>query len=138
MALFFSITLVLSGLGLVSLLMLKSYELRTGRLFMGNFRPTLQHGLHGSVLFIEYILPGLARRGWSGILAAVRTMLKNALARAILFFETTLERMLAFIRNLMQPPREGGEASAFLREVAEHKKKLLEKPAGKRAIFDDQ
>ena len=138
MALFFTITLVLSSLGLVSLLMLKSYELRSGRLFMGGLRPALQRALHASVLFIEYIVPGLARRGWGGMWAAARAVLKSALARAILFFEKTLERMLAFMRDLMQPPRGGGEASQFLREVAEHKKKLLEKPAGKRAIFDDQ
>ena len=137
MALFFTITLVLSSLGLVSLLVLKSYEMRTGRLFMGGLRPGLQRSLHGSVLFIEYILPGLARRGFGGVWAAARTVLKNAVARAILFFEGALERMLAFMRDLMQPPRGGGEASAFLREVAEHKKKLLEKPAGKRAIFDE-
>ncbi len=136
MALFFSITLVLSALGLMSLLWVKSYEMRSGRLFMAGVRPAARRGLHASVLFVEYILPGLARRGWRSMLAAARSVLKAAAARAILFFEDTLERMLAFIRALMQPPRGGGEASAFLREVAEHKKKLLEKPVGKREIFD--
>ncbi|HVV39036.1 MAG TPA: hypothetical protein VHD31_01795 [Candidatus Paceibacterota bacterium] len=137
MALFFTITLLISSLGLLSLLLLKSYEMRTGRLFMASMRPGVQRLMHATVLFVEYILPGLARRGVRGIWLSVEGVVKQALARAILFFENALENMLTFVRELMQPPRGGGQASQFLREVAEHKKKLLERPVAKRAIFDE-
>ncbi len=138
MVLFLTVAVLISATGMVLVLVLKSYEMRTGRLFLGSLRPPVARSLHNSVLFIEYILPGLARRGVRGAWLAARAVLKAGAARAILFFEAALERMLSIIRDAMQPPRGGGQASQFLRDVAEHKRQLLERPANKRAIFDDQ
>ncbi len=137
MALFFSISLGVSATGLVLLLVLKRHELRTGRMFLARMRPQRGGVAHSGVMFVEHVLPSLVVSSIKQFFVATRLAARAALARGILLFEHVLQRMLLFVRDMTQPPQGGGPASAFLREVAEHKRKLLEQKLDKRAIFDE-
>jgi hypothetical protein len=137
MTLFFTTTLYLSIAGLVLLLGFKRYELRTNRVVFARIRPGLERFSHALVLFIQYILPFLARRSVGAMLRGFRATLSAALARALLQVEIFLARILAKLQHIMQPKRTGGAASTFLQEVAEHKRKLIRNPAHKSAIFEE-
>lgn len=137
MTLFFSITLCLSAVGLVLLLGLKRYEMNTGRVFFARIRPKINRVLHNLVLFVQYMLPFMARRSVAHALRALRVALSSAVARLILYLEVSLHRMLVTIQHAMQPRRGGGTTSTFLQEVADHKRKLLRNPAEKKAIIEE-
>ncbi len=137
MILFFTITLCLSSLGLLLLLGIKRYEMRTERVVFAWARPSVTRVVHIIVLFIQYILPFIARRSIAKVLAFMRSSLSRALARLMLYIEVSLKRALTSIQETMQPRRSGGTASTFLQEVADHKSKLLKDPAEKRAIFEE-
>lgn len=137
MIFFLTSTLLLSSLGIVSLLTLKRYETRTGHLVLAGVRPKVGGVLQTIVLFVEHILPALVRHTIASGWRALRDVLKRLLARGILLFELVLHRMLTYIHDVMQPPQGGGQASAFLREVAEHKRKLLQRSPEKRVILDE-
>lgn len=136
MTLFFFISLCISALGLLLLLGAKRYEMRTGRVIFARLRPTLQRVIHPIVLFVQYMLPFLARRSLAATVRTVRAALSRTIARVTLYLEATLTRMLAAIQQTMQPKR-GGQASSFLQEVADHKRSLLKDPVEKRAIFEE-
>ena len=136
MTLFFSVTLAISVVGLVLLLALKRYEMRTGRVLFSTLRPRVRRTLHATVLFVEYILPFLARRSLAKVWSIARSTLLYAIARSTVFVEELLQYILHTIEHTMQPHHTSGRpASAFLEEVAEHKRKLLRKPVERRAIF---
>ena len=135
--LFFTITLCLSSLGLILLLSIKRYEMQTGHVIFQRVRPSLNRMLHNIVLFIQHILPLIARRGVASAFRYLRALLSSSLARLTLYTEVTLRRMLTTMQETMQPRRGGGSASTFLQEVAEHKSRLLKDPAEKRAIFEE-
>lgn len=125
---FLTTTLVVSTLGMIALLGIKRYELATGRVLAASVRPGLRAFFRRGLFWLERVLPSLAahelRRGWS----VVRAALRAGMARVLLAAERELERGLVALRRVTaQAPQAPGEASAFLREVAEHKKKLIEK-----------
>jgi hypothetical protein len=136
MTFFFISTLVLSSLGLILLLSLKRYEMRTGRVVFARSRPRLERGVRFVTIFVQYLLPFVARRGLAAMLRGVRATLTAVLARAVLSIESTLAGLLSTMQHAMQPKR-GGPASTFLQEVADHKRRLLRGPAEKRAIFEE-
>lgn len=136
MTLFFLITLCVSSLGLILLLLAKRYEMRTGRMVFQRLRPLVRRAVHPVVLFVQYILPFMARRSLRATVRAMRAGLSRILARATLYVETGLARMLHAMQQAMQPKR-GGVASSFLQEVAEHKRKLLNDPEERKAIFEE-
>jgi hypothetical protein len=136
MALFFSITLCLSILGLTTLLGLKRYELKTGRIVFERVRPRVRQVLHDVVLIAQYLLPFLARRVLTNVLVAARVLFLRVIARIALFVEETLHRWLGAVEHMLQPHPSGGQASQFLREIAEHKQSLLKRPAQRRAIIE--
>jgi hypothetical protein len=136
MTLFFLITLCVSSLGLLLLLLAKRYEMRTGKVVFQRTRPLVRKVVHPVVLFVQYILPFMARRSLRATLRAARAGLSRILARATLYVETSLSRLLHAIQQAMQPKR-GGVASSFLQEVAEHKRKLLSDPEERKAIFEE-
>ncbi len=137
MTLFFFITLCVSATGLILLLSVKRYEMSTGHVIFVRARPSIARALHTAVLFVQYILPFVARRSLAHAVKLLRAALSNLLARLTVFIEGSLHRLLEEIHHLMQPKRGGGAASAFLQEVADHKRKLLKDPAEKRAIFEE-
>jgi hypothetical protein len=110
--------------------------MRTGRVVFARVRPGLNRVVHGLVLFVQYMLPFMARRSIGRMLRAIRAALSRTIARLILYLEASLYRMLAAMQHAMQPKR-GGTASSFLQEVADHKRSLLKNPAEKRAIFEE-
>ena len=137
MTLFFFITLCLSAIGLITLLGAKRYEMRTKRVIFAGLRPGMHRVMHGIVLFVQYMLPFIARRSIGKVAHTLRAALSNALARLTLYLEVMLHRILEGLHELMRPRRTNSPASTFLQEVAEHKRQLLRNPAQKRAIFEE-
>jgi hypothetical protein len=137
MTLFFTVSLGVSVVGLILLLILKRYEMRSGKVVFMRARPRLERLSHAIVLFLHYILPFLARRSMAAILHSARVWLGATLARLTLSVEHTLARLLTAVREAVEPKRGGGQATGFLQEVADHKRRLLTDPSQKHAIFEE-
>lgn len=136
MAVFFMATLVLSIVGLLLLISLKQWELSSGKLVLGGIRPTLGAYLHAAVYFFEHTLPQRIHALILAASAAARRGIHATVAWAVLVAERVLESSLVRLRRKTELPlvRRSG-ATGFLREVAEHKKKLQE--IEDRAIYED-
>ncbi|MBI2005133.1 hypothetical protein HYS79_03215, partial [Patescibacteria group bacterium] len=123
----FSITLGTSIVGMALLLILKHLELKTGRVLLGSARPAVGRFFNAGLVWLEYILPALLRQALFRAGRALRTWVREVIARGIVFFERILEAVLFTVREKTRAPKGAGEVSAFLREVADHKKKLLKR-----------
>jgi len=125
MVLFFTVLLAISIAGLVSLLALKRWELRTGNILLAGVRPHVSEASHRVLVWIERVLPHLitqlVRRGVN----EGRVLIHRGVAYSLLWAEQGLERILANLRGVTERPRSNKEASAFLREIAEHKRQLV-------------
>lgn len=132
-----SITLGISIVGLMSLLILKRREMKTGRVVFARLRPRLRRFFHVILVVVEHVIPGIIKHVWHSFLRFIRGGAQRLIARAILFFEVTLERVLHSIRATSSAPQGSGEVSNFLREVAAHKRALLKRAPSKRAIFEE-
>lgn len=120
---------------MLALLLLKRYELATGRIFLASARPGIGAFFHRKLVWLEHVLPGLIRAGLHNLYRAVRRALHLGAAWAVLRLEQGLERTLRTLRRNTMPQarmRSGEETSAFLREVAEHKKRLQDEMPGQR------
>lgn len=104
---------------------------------MAGIRPRIGAAAHAGVMFVESVLPALALRALGRMAGGIRTLARRALAQGIVLFEHTLHGMLAFVHNMTRPPQAGGPASAFLQEVAQHKRALQKRAPSKRVIVDD-
>lgn len=124
MALFFSGALLVSVVGMIALLGFKRYELSSGHVIFARARPAIGTFFKHTLWWIEKVLPALVRVYSRRALRYCKVVLQHALARSILWVEHTLERVLSAVREKTAASRAPGEASAFLREVAEHKRKL--------------
>lgn len=126
MVLFFTILLAISIAGLVSMLMVKRWELRTGSMLLAGTRPHVSQASHRFLVWIERVLPHLisqlAQRG----AREGRVLVHRGAAYSLLWAEHMLERVLAKLRGVTEQPRSSKEASAFLREIAEHKRQLVQ------------
>ena len=126
MVLFFTVLLGISIVGLVSLLAIKRWELRTGNMLLAGVRPQVSRASHRVMVWIERVLPHimtqLARRGVN----EGRVLVHRGAAHSLLWAEQGLERVLAKLRGVTERPRSNKEASAFLREIAEHKRQLVQ------------
>lgn len=125
MVTFFIGTLIFSSVGLLSLIGLKRYELTTGRIVGAQVRPWVSRFFQGVSLWVERILPTLVRMYGKFITRAFLRSVYRVTAHAVLRVEQGLERALQALRHTTDVRRGMGEASAFLREVSEHKRKLL-------------
>ena len=125
MVLLLTVLLLVSCAGMALILFLKNKELTEGRVFFAGVRPALS-GFFSRALVIERALPSLigtvSRR--AGYLA--RVGVRALVAWVALVLERVLERALHLLRYKTSAPEAQGEASPFLREVAEYKKKLQE------------
>ena len=131
MAPFLLTILVLSMCGILALFLLKRWELRTGRMLAQPIRPPVSKFFHRVLFWIERVIPALVRvyshQGWQATLSFIH----RSVAFLVLLTERLLERALHIIhRSTDVQHRAAGEASAFLREVAEHKRKLLRAERG--------
>jgi hypothetical protein len=132
-----TIALGVSILGLLSLLTLKRIEMRTGKVVFAGLRPGLRRFFHIILVVVEHVIPGVIKHVWRAILRFMRGGAQRMIARAILMFEMTLERVLHTVRTTSTAPQGHGEVSNFLREVAAHKRALLKRAPSKRAIFEE-
>ena len=131
--LLFSTTLGISILGLLAILIIKRFEIRTGRKFFGRARQPLDSA---SVFIVEGV-PSLFHQGRHHALGTMRQWLQFGVMHAIVQVEKTLEKMLHNVREKTRTPREPGEASQFLREVADHKREILNRAPQERIILED-
>jgi len=109
---------------MIAILALKRYELRTNRVLFAQARPGLGGFFSGALVWVEQVLPALAAQLLRRAYVRARAAARAALAHGAIIADRLLERALHALRRGTLEPR--GEASPFLREVAEHKKKLLE------------
>ncbi len=124
MVLFFILALALSIAGMAALIGLKRYELSTGHVLFASARPIVGNFFKQALWWVEKVLPALVRVYTIRALRLSKIVLQRALARSILYVEHTLERVHHTVRERTTTVRAPGEASVFLREVAEHKRKL--------------
>lgn len=127
MAIFFIVTLALSIVGMVLLLGIKQWELRTNNLLWVSVRPRVGNFFHTFLFWIERVLPALVRVYGHRAIRAANVWVHRKAAQGVLFAEHWLERVLHTLRHTTDTKRDAprGVASAFLQEVAEHKKKLI-------------
>ncbi len=134
MVLFFTILLGISVVGLSGLLGVRRYEVVSGRVIFAQVRPTLGAWLGSGMHFVERVAPAIVRYWGTLVYRRVRHELHRAVAWSVLLTEKSLEQTLDTLRHTTAP-KESDQPSAFLREVAEHKKQLQE-GSDKRAIYD--
>lgn len=135
MVIFLTAVLVLSCLAMAGLLYVKHWELNTGHTLFAEQRPKAAQVLHAGVIIIERVIPAAIEKGAAEFSVWLRGSARTGLARALAASERALEQALHVLRHkTVPPPTAGGEASAFLREVAEHKKKFLQRSEEKRNI----
>ena len=137
MVTFFISLLGISIAGIVTLLAVKRWELSSGRLVLSTVRPAAGRVLGMSLHFFERQAPAMLSRAAKRAYAYARAASHRIVAWAVLHVEDALEKTLHTLRGATQE-RGDGEASPFLREVAEHKKSLLER-SGKEpnAIYEE-
>lgn len=122
---------------MISLLVLKRYELSSGRVLLGSARPAVGNFFHRGLSWLEYVLPGLLRVGARRLYNTVRRVLHVWAARLVVTLERWLEHALKRVRHTTAQPKRGGETSAFLRQVAEHKKKLQEDLPDRATVIEE-
>lgn len=123
---------------MISLLMLKRYELSSGRVFLGSARPAVGNFFHRGLSWIEYILPGLVRVGVRTMYNTARRVWQVWAGRLAVRVEQDLERALKRVRRSTAGPRPGGyQSSAFLRQVTEHKKKLQDDNPDRGTVIEE-
>jgi hypothetical protein len=137
MVTFFTATLVVSLVGLTGLLSLKRFEIATGRIVFGRLRPKRGGVLHKVGVFFDRVLPATLRYIVVMFFRSIRKTFHRLAAWTILHVERMLEKVLHTVRERTAPTQNRGEASSFLRAVADHKRKLLHQPMVERAIFDE-
>ena len=121
----------------MSLLVLKRYELNSGRVLLGRARPAVGNFFHRGLSWFEYVLPGLVRVGVRSLYNTCRRVLHVWAARLVVVLESLLERALSRVRHTTAQPKRGRETSVFLREVAEHKKKLQEDLPNRSTVVEE-
>jgi hypothetical protein len=121
---FFTVTLCISIIGIMSLFVLKQIELSTGSILFSAFRPKINLFFKTCLVIVERVIPGLAREGAGHVFSKMREAVKVVLARMVLKAETMLQDWLRFLKDKFNPRHARGEASAFLKEVGEYKKQL--------------
>lgn len=124
---FFITLLCVSIFGIVSLLTVKRWELTTGSVVGASVRPKIGAFFHHILVWFEHVLPALLHMHARKTAHEVRQYIHKTTAHTVLVTERGLEKALRFLRHATEPKRGAGEVSAFLREVGEHKKKLLKR-----------
>jgi hypothetical protein len=137
MVIFLIVLMNMSIVGIVGLIALKRWEMATGKVFFASVRPAAGRVLGAGLHFAERRAPALLQGlGWS-LYRAVRRLSQFAVAWTMLRVERVLERVLHTLRHTTVSSGDG-KVSAFLREVAEHKKSLIHQSSEKKnAIYEE-
>lgn len=122
---------------MVGLLVLKQWELSTGRVIGGRARPALGAWMHQTLVWFEYTLPMLVKQWLYRTKVYTRTLVHRLAALAVVLIERGLERVLKRLRHNTSVPRNDAQASAFLREVSAHKKQLLKSTRKKQPTYEE-
>ncbi len=122
------ILLIVSIAGMLALISAKRYELVTGNLIFASARPRLAKFSNRMVFLFGTAVPLYIRWQLGRLYRVATSWVHRVTARVVVKVEHWLENILKNVREKTAPNRQPGEASAFLREVAEHKKKLTEVP----------
>lgn len=134
---FFTITLLISIIGIISLLLIKQWESTRGVVLASAIRPRIGAFFHNVSVWVERILPALMRVYLRRSVNALRALTHRLLALAVLAVEHGLESSLHFLRTATSARHVAGEASVFLREVAEHKRRLLKGRVQQKAVVKE-
>jgi hypothetical protein len=137
MVLMLSLSLCISIIGMVLLLGVKRYELSNGKVFFASVRPGLGAFTHMVSVWVTRVLPALIKHLAIRARRSLESLLHKLVARAALLVEYVLEKGLHIVRETTTSNRAQGEVSPFLREVADHKKKLLKRSKSNRIILDE-
>lgn len=122
---FLMTTFLVSIFGVSSVLFLKYREVTTGHVLFPALRPRLNAFFHTILFWIERVIPDLTRVYSKRFISWIATLLHQGTATGVLHLERVLEKTLHTLRSSTDHRLSRKEASPFLREVAEHKKKLL-------------
>jgi len=137
MVVFLTTLLCVSLAGLSCVLYVKHWEQSSGKLMMSRVRPKAGEVLGVGLNFVERRAPTLVRTAALRGYAVARVLAHRGTAWAVLQAERLLEKTLHTLRHTTAVRNEG-EASAFLREVAEHKKLLQDSSSKeKNAIYEE-
>ncbi len=120
------ILLAISIIGMLALLGAKRYELTSGKLIFANARPKLAKFSNRMVFLFGTAVPLYVRWQVGRAYRASTAWVHWAVAHGALRVERWLESILENVREKTASTRASGEASAFLREVGEYKKKLTD------------
>ncbi|MBX4192139.1 hypothetical protein KW798_01500 [Candidatus Parcubacteria bacterium] len=134
MVLFLTTTLGISIVGMMTLLGVKRYELSTGRMAFRSIRPFFAGAFHHVVVFFEHFLPALVYVQVRKVVMRAASFVQRIIAHAILVAEYWLEQALNTLRMTTHIPHPSVPASAFLREVAAHKKSLLKRSPARLSV----
>jgi len=129
---FFTTTLVISIVGLISLITLKRWEMKTGRILSVAARPKVTQGLTQASVWMEHHAPAFVRHLAARALRFIEVQIHRAVAYGVLVFERLLESTLEVVRYKTQVKHTDATASAFLREVSAHKKVIQQMSAEER------
>ncbi len=116
----------ISLVGMVGLLVIKNYELTTGKMVFASVRPAISKFSARMVFLFGTAVPQYVKWEAYHLYRTGLAFVHRVTARLIVMLEHWLERVLTHVREKTAPNRAPGEASAFLREVGEYKKKLTE------------
>lgn len=138
MVIFFITLLCVSIVGIAAVLSVKQWETSHRKLVLGRVRSKAGEALGVGLNFVEKRAPAIVRTKTSRGYAAALVLLHKGVAWTVLFAERMLEKTLHTLRHTTAARGEG-EASAFLREVAEHKKLLQDSSSDKKpnAIYEE-
>lgn len=125
MVLFFVCTLLLSIAGMAALLTIKRWELETGNMLFGGIRPKVGRKAHALLVWVESVLPLIVLNYSRRTGHRVQETLHRKVAQGLIATEQGLENLLKQLRGVTEHPKSSKQASAFLREVAEHKRQLV-------------
>ncbi len=124
MVFYLIVLLAVSIVGMLVLIVVKRYELTTGNLILANSRPKLAKFSNRMVFLFGTAVPLYLRWQLGRLYRASTGWIHRAVARGVVNVERWLEGVLKNVREKTAPNRQPGEASAFLREVGEYKKKI--------------
>ncbi|MDE2212924.1 MAG: hypothetical protein KGJ34_00065 [Patescibacteria group bacterium] len=124
MVIFLTAVLLCSSLGMVLLLAIKHWEVSKDRMLFRSTRAQVNESFAIYLNFFASRLPSLAQEKGRTHIEAVEVWCKGMLARVLLKAEGVLERMLRTLKQTTAPHSAQGQVSAFLQEIAEHKRTL--------------
>jgi hypothetical protein len=125
MLLFLTVVLICSSIAMMLLLYAKHWELTRNRLILASVRPLLSSASSHAIQTVEQRVPLAVRQLGMRIVIWIRLRARDIAARMLIAVEHALEAALVRLKHAFSPAISSeGASSAFLREVAEHKRKL--------------